>query len=104
MDTVETGCHGKVRPVVHDEFDRVSKAAFEFAGVIQHLAGVAGFVAILQKRDAGGGEGLGGEKEGLRLGVKGGIENRIKVWESNGECLLQQDSIVRWRSEQRRSQ
>jgi hypothetical protein len=26
------------------------------------------------------------------------------VWESNGECLLQQDSIVRWRSEQRRSQ
>ena len=47
VDAVEACRQTEVGAIVHDEFDGIAGQAFQFASLIEHFAGVAGFVAVL---------------------------------------------------------
>jgi hypothetical protein len=77
MEAVEASRHAEVGAIVHDELDTSSEARSEFTRFVEHLPGVAGFVAVLQQSAAGSGELSGGGEHGSSVWETAGVENRV---------------------------
>ena len=71
MHTLVTGGDADVGAIVHDEGDVIAEDSAQFAGMAEHLAGVAYFVAILQQGHASGHEVTGIVRNG-----RGGAQRR----------------------------
>ncbi len=78
MESIEASDQTEVGAVVHDEPDACSEARPEFTRIIEHLAGVAGLVAVLQQRTARGSKFLGRSERSGNIGKTRSVENRVE--------------------------
>ena len=67
MYAVEPRRQAQVGTVIHDQFDGIAQATFQFPGLLEHLTGVAGLVAVLQQGDAASDEFFGSSAQGFGI-------------------------------------
>src|SRR5216684_1973686 len=90
MQAVILRGQAEVGAIIHDELDVRSETRPEFPCLVEYLPGVARFVPILEQRDSGGGEFLGGG-EHSGVGKTRSVENRIesrKLKQTQGSSFL----------------
>jgi hypothetical protein len=93
MQAVETGGQAEVGAVVHDELDAWSEARPKFTRLVEHLPGVARFVAVLEQGAASGSEFFrGGEQSGV-LTETGGIDDGIEARKHRSGALSRAISV-----------
>jgi hypothetical protein len=84
MQSVEASGKAEVGAVVHDELDACSEARSEFSCLLEHLPGVAAFVAMLEQRDSSGGEFPGSGKHFANIGETRSVENGVESRKLHG--------------------
>jgi hypothetical protein len=81
MEPLKSSRYTKIGAIVHDELNGWAKTHSEFTSLVEHAAGVAGFVAVLQQRASGGNQFFGCDEERSGVGETGRVEDWIETRE-----------------------
>ena len=83
MEAIEIRGEAEVGAVIHDELDAAAYASLQFPRVVEHFAGVDGFVAVLEECDASRRKFICGRKQGVDFRKTAGVENGVKARKEN---------------------